>query len=168
MCHYASESSGCGVDAARLQLQLLLLLLLCSCSPPGAAVHCDIGSAAKPHFVAENFWERVVELIGSKSFGCRKDHRKLYALQFAIPSIPAPFFYHVLLAVFFVTLLKLSTRNASLPLTLSLSPSLSISSLRCFCKSNQNRNQMQIGIRLVCLRSLKRCISLCQVASTSN
>lgn len=52
-------------------------------------VHSDIGSVAKPHFVAKNFSERVVELIGSKSFGCRKDHRKLYA-RGCVPSSPTP------------------------------------------------------------------------------
>lgn len=109
-------------------------------------VHSDIGTVAKPHFVAKNFSERVVELIGSKSFGCRKDHRKLYARPTSppsptqLPSFPLLFLCYIFL---FVALLKLSTRNA---------PSR-------FCKSNQNRNQMQIGIRLVCLRSLKRCIT---------
>lgn len=58
-----------------------------------------------------------------------------------LPSFPLLFLCYIFL---FVALLKLSTRNA---------PSR-------FCKSNQNRNQMQIGIRLVCLRSLKRCITL--------
>lgn len=137
---------------------LLLVLVL-------ETVHSDIGTVAKPHFVAKNFSERVVELIGSKSFGCRKDHRKLYAPPPLLPQhnfllFPFLFLCYIFL---FVALLKLSTRNA---------PSR-------FCKSNQNRNQMQIGIRLVCLRSLKRCITLsppplslsltlCQVASTSN
>lgn len=136
---------------------LLLVLVL-------ETVHSDIGTVAKPHFVAKNFSERVVELIGSKSFGCRKDHRKLYAPltlhQHNFLLFRLLFLCYIFL---FVALLKLSTRNA---------PSR-------FCKSNQNRNQMQIGIRLVCLRSLKRCITLsppplslsltlCQVASTSN
>lgn len=118
---------------------LLLVLVL-------ETVHSDIGTVAKPHFVAKNFSERVVELIGSKSFGCRKDHRKLYAPPPLLPQhnfllFPFLFLCYIFL---FVALLKLSTRNA---------PSR-------FCKSNQNRNQMQIGIRLVCLRSLKRCITL--------
>lgn len=65
-----------------------------------------------------------------------------------LPSF-SPFYF---CAIFlFVALLKLSTRNA---------PSR-------FCKSNQNRNQMQIGIRLVCLRSLKRCITLSPPLSLS-
>lgn len=91
VCHYASESSGCGVVAA---CSCHCSCNYCNCSRARGAVHCDIANVAKPHFVANNFSERVVELIGSKSFGCRKNHRKLYArcrsLHSSLPFLLCP------------------------------------------------------------------------------
>lgn len=78
-----------------------------SASARAQTVHSDIGTVAKPHFVAKNFSERVVELIGSKSFGCRKDHRKLYARGCApslLPySIATPFFSPFFVLYFFLS-----------------------------------------------------------------
>lgn len=107
-----------------------------------------------------SLWHRrccQTALCGQKLFGarCRAHRVEVFRLpqgpQKVIRALPLPQHNFLLFPLLFlcyiflfVALLKLSTRNA---------PSR-------FCKSNQNRNQMQIGIRLVCLRSLKRCITL--------
>lgn len=141
------------MDSMLLLLQLQLPLPQCNSSQWHNECFCScskqftLTSALLPN---RTLWPKTFRSALSSSSGRSLSVAARTTESYTHTPLPSPnttsFFFPFLFLCYiflFVALLKLSTRNA----------------LSRFCKSNQNRNQMQIGIRLVCLRSLKRCIT---------